>query len=179
MDIGQKIYELRLLHGLTQKELADRTELSKGFISQLERNLTSPSIATLCDILECLGTDLRGFFSDSSDDKIVFPASDTFVKEDPEAGVTIRWLVPSCQKNQMEPILITLEPGASAPFHDPHEGEEFGYVLSGSVLVHRGALKKRVRRGDCFSFKSGVAHGLSNPGKTQARILWVAHPPSF
>lgn len=179
MDIGQKIYELRTLHALTQEELADRTELSKGFISQLERNLTSPSIATLRDILECLGTDLRGFFSDSSDDKIVFPAADTFVKEDEEAGVTIRWLVPSCQKNQMEPILMTLAPGASAPSHDPHEGEEFGYVLAGSVLIHRGGQKKRVRRGDSFCFKTGVTHGLTNPGKVPARVLWVAHPPSF
>ncbi len=51
MDIGLKLKELRILKGLTQEELADRAELSKGFISQLERNLTSPSIATLMDIL--------------------------------------------------------------------------------------------------------------------------------
>ena len=56
MDIGNKLKELRVLKGLTQEELADRSELSKGFISQLERNLTSPSIATLLDILQCLGT---------------------------------------------------------------------------------------------------------------------------
>ena len=56
MDIGKKIKELRVAKGLTQEELADRSELSKGFISQLERDLTSPSIATLMDILQCLGT---------------------------------------------------------------------------------------------------------------------------
>ena len=50
--IGSKIKELRVLKGLTQEELADRAELSKGFISQLERDLTSPSIATLVDILQ-------------------------------------------------------------------------------------------------------------------------------
>ena len=57
MEIGKKIKELRTLKGLTQEELADRAELSKGFISQLERDLTSPSITTLMDILQCLGTD--------------------------------------------------------------------------------------------------------------------------
>lgn len=62
MNIGAKIKELRIAKGLTQEELADRCELSKGFISQLERDLTSPSIATLVDILQCLGTDLPGFF---------------------------------------------------------------------------------------------------------------------
>lgn len=59
MKIGAKVKELRVQKGLTQEELADRTELSKGFISQLERDLTSPSIATLMDILQALGTDLK------------------------------------------------------------------------------------------------------------------------
>lgn len=63
--IGTKIKDLRIQKGLTQEELADRCELSKGFISQLERDLTSPSIATLLDILTCLGTDLKDFFNDS------------------------------------------------------------------------------------------------------------------
>ena len=58
MNIGNKIKELRIEKNLTQEELANRAELSKGFISQLERNLTSPSIATLIDILQCLGTNL-------------------------------------------------------------------------------------------------------------------------
>ena len=64
MKIGEKIKELRLKHHLTQEELAGRVELSKGFISQIERDLTSPSIATLIDILQCLGTDLKEFFTD-------------------------------------------------------------------------------------------------------------------
>lgn len=62
MDLGAKLKELRTRKGLTQEELADRAELSKGFISQVERNLTSPSIATLTDILQCLGTTIGDFF---------------------------------------------------------------------------------------------------------------------
>ena len=72
MNIGGKIKELRVQKGLTQEELADRAELSKGFISQLERDLTSPSIATLVDILQCLGTDLKDFFSEEPEEQIVF-----------------------------------------------------------------------------------------------------------
>ena len=63
MDIGNRLKELRVLKGLTQEELADRAELSKGLISQVERNLTSPSIATLTDILQFLGFPLGQFFS--------------------------------------------------------------------------------------------------------------------
>ena len=78
MDIGKKLKGLRIMKNLTQEELADRAELSKGFISQIERNLTSPSISTLMDILQCLGTDLKEFFSDSEDSQIVFRKNDYF-----------------------------------------------------------------------------------------------------
>ena len=53
MDIGHRMKELRIQYGLTQQELADRAELTKGFISQLERNQNSPSIGTLLDIIQC------------------------------------------------------------------------------------------------------------------------------
>ena len=82
MEIGKKIKDLRIQKNLTQEELADRCELSKGFISQLERDLTSPSIATLIDILQCLGTDLKHFFNDSDDDQISFKETDYFEKTD-------------------------------------------------------------------------------------------------
>ena len=62
MDIGHKIKQLRIQKGLTLEELASRSELTKGFLSQMERNLTSPSIATLNDIVEALGSSLSEFF---------------------------------------------------------------------------------------------------------------------
>jgi quercetin dioxygenase-like cupin family protein len=179
MDIGGKIRCLRLMHGMTMEDLADRTELSKGFISQLERNLASPSIATLVDILACLGTDLKEFFNDSSGAPAVFDGDDVFVKQDEEAGFTVGWLVPQAQKNAMEPILLTLAPGGAFGPHDPHAGEEFGYVLSGTVTLLLGRQKLRVKRGSSFYFKSGVSHGVQNAGKTEAKVLWVVNPPSF
>ena len=63
LNIGDKIKSLRLRNNLTQKELADRCELSKGFISQLESNQTSPSLSTLEDILVTLGSSFREFFA--------------------------------------------------------------------------------------------------------------------
>ena len=61
MDIGKKLKELRLQNDLTLGDLASRSELTKGFLSQVERNLTTPSIATLQDILEALGSNLSEF----------------------------------------------------------------------------------------------------------------------
>ena len=71
MDIGKKIRQLRLQNDLTLEDLASRSELTKGFLSQLERNLTSPSISTLEDILEALGTNLSEFFREEEEEQIV------------------------------------------------------------------------------------------------------------
>lgn len=108
MDIGAKIKLLRIKNQLTLEELANRSELTKGFLSQVERNLTSPSIATLEDILEALGTSLGEFFSDDRDERVVFTANDYFINE--QEAYDISYIVPNAQKNCMEPILIRLHP---------------------------------------------------------------------
>ena len=179
MNIGNKIRRLRLQRGLTQSELADRCELSKSFISLLERDLTSPSLDTLSDLLETLGCDLPTFFA-KADEKIVFGAEDIFVKEDPEGmrGM-IKWLIPSAQKNQMEPILLEMAPGGETDEDDPHEGEEFGYVLSGTIRIVLGDRSERVRRDESFYFRPNAPHKLVNAGKSPCRVLWVSTPPSF
>ncbi|HIU95050.1 MAG TPA: cupin domain-containing protein [Candidatus Aphodomorpha intestinavium] len=178
MEIGEKVKRLRLQRGLTQEELAARTELSKGFISQLERDITSPSIATLMDILEALGTDIAAFFNETQNEKVVYPAEDMFVKE-ADGGAATCWLVTSAQRNALEPILVTLPAGAGTEPDDPHEGEEFGYVLQGAVWLQLGEQRFRVRRGDSFYFRPTAPHWLRNAGRTQARVLWVSTPPSF
>ncbi|WP_033167696.1 cupin domain-containing protein [Clostridium sp. KNHs205] len=179
MKIGEKIKELRVQKNLTQEELADRAELSKGFISQLERDLTSPSIATLVDILQCLGTNLEEFFSDTSTEQVVFKKSDYFEKIDPELKNCIQWIIPNAQKNMLEPILLTLEPGGSTYPDNPHEGEEFGYVLNGSIVLHIGNKTYKAKKGESFYYKAGKNHYISASDKQGASLLWISTPPSF
>ena len=179
MQLGQKIKELRMMYGLTQEELADRAELSKGFISQLERDLTSPSIATLVDVLSCLGTDLAHFFSDLEPEQVVFKPDDMFTKIDEDAKSTTCWLVPNAQKNRMEPILLTLQPGGHSYEDDPHEGEEFGYVLKGNITIMRGGKKYKVKAHETFYMDGAKSHYLYNHGNSPAKILWITTPPIF
>lgn len=179
MKIGPKIKELRVAKNLTQEELADRCELSKGFISQVERDLTSPSIATLVDILQCLGTNLEEFFTDSEPEQIVFKKSDYFEKEDGELKNTIEWIVPNAQKNMMEPILLKLEVGGTSTPQNPHAGEEFGFVLSGSIAVHIGNKTYKAKKGESFYFKPSKEHYISQTGQLPATVIWVSAPPSF
>lgn len=179
MDIGNKIKRLRVKNGLTQEELADRCELSKGFISQIERDLASPSISTLFDLLQCLGTDLKDFFNDAADEDVVFTNDDVFVKEYKDEGSIINWIVPNSQKNDMEPIIIELLPGGKSYIDDPHEGEEFGYCLAGSVTLHLGAKKYKVKKHESFYFKPNSVHYITNNSKQNAKVLWVSTPPTF
>lgn len=179
MKIGEKLKELRVQKSLTQEELADRAELSKGFISQLERDLTSPSIATLVDILQCLGTNLEEFFTNTSPEQVVFKKTDYFEKYDNELKNQIRWIIPNAQKNMLEPILLTLEPGGSTYPDNPHEGEEFGYILNGSINLHLGNKIYKAKKGESFYFSAGKKHYITASDKQGATLLWISTPPNF
>ncbi|MCR5006144.1 MAG: cupin domain-containing protein [Clostridiales bacterium] len=177
-DIGRKIRDLRKQNGLTQQELADRTELTKGFISQLENGQVSPSVVTLFDLIECLGTTPADFFRGSSQEPIVFAEKDSFEKVDDEGNIT-RWLVPSAQSNQMEPLLVQIMPHTSLPMDEPHNGEEFGYVLSGRIYLYRDDKRFEVKAGESFYYEADKTHRIENPGNRPARFLWVSTPPTF
>ncbi|MCF0109726.1 MAG: helix-turn-helix transcriptional regulator [Erysipelotrichaceae bacterium] len=178
MEIGQRIRQLRNKNNLTLEELASRCELTKGFLSQLERDLTSPSISTLEDIVEALGVTMYDFFKEEEEEKIVFTEDDFFV--DQKDDHTITWVIPNAQKNDMEPILIEIEPGKTSQLIYPHEGEEFGYVLSGRVkLIQNEDKGVLVKSGQTFYIKGDNEHYLLNDGKYIAKVLWICTPPIF
>ena len=178
MVIGKKIKTLRTLNNLTQEELASRCDLTKGYISQLENDLTSPSIATLVDILSVLGTNLNEFFSsDTITEKIIFTKDDYFEKQNDYGSIT--WLVTNAQKNEMEPILLELNPNESTPIDYPHEGEEFGYVIEGTIIVCLDNQKFKCKKGESFYYESSKTHYLINNGSSIAKIICISSPPNF
>ncbi|MDD7770685.1 helix-turn-helix domain-containing protein [Suipraeoptans intestinalis] len=179
MNIGNKLRQLRIAKDLTQEELADRAELSKSFISQLERDLTSPSISTLVDILQCLGTTISAFFQEDTKEQVVFRDEDYFEKEETQLNNKTEWIIPNAQKNMMEPIRLTLGPGGSTYRDIPHEGEEFGYVLKGSIRLHIGNDVHLAKKGEAFYFIPNREHYIEAGSPSGAVIIWVSTPPSF
>lgn len=178
VSIGERIRRLRQKNDLTQRELADRCELSKGFISQLESDQTSPSLSTLDDILTVLGSSFAEFFRDDEEGEPVCKREDVFVKDNGN-GTIIHWLIPDAQRKTLEPILLHVAPGADTEKILPHNGEEFGYVLSGTIMLILGDRVFRVRKGDSFSYKATSPHFLRNAGKVPADVLWVITPPNY
>ena len=175
--IGERIRDLRNRNGLTQQELADRTELTKGFISQLERGQVSASVVTLFDLIECLGTTPAEFFR-NEDEKVVFSENEYFEKID-EEGNSIQWIVPSAQKYQMEPLLVSVAPHGTLEEDKPHNGEEFGYLISGRLNLHLGEKVYHIKAGESFYYQAAVAHYITNPSNRPAKLIWISSPPEF
>ena len=176
MDLGEKIKSMRHQKGLTQEELANRCELTKGYISQLENNLNSPSIATLTDILSALGSNLAEFFREEKDEKVVF-TKEEFIEKDSD-GVLFRWLIPNAQKNMMEPVTIELKQNTSTAEDFPHEGEEFGFVLEGKIAVRIGKKDYLCKKGEAFYYSASLPHAIVNRGSGTAKFLWISTPPN-
>jgi transcriptional regulator with XRE-family HTH domain len=178
LKIGERLKRLRMVNSLTQEELASRADLTKGYISQLENDATSPSIATLKDILDVFGVSMQEFFSETVDEAVVY-GRDVRVKATDDEKIRVELLVPGAQHRDMDPVLVTLAPGGEMDEQPFHEGEEFGFVLLGKIQIRLDDRLYSVGRDECFYFSSDKKHSVKNIGKGEARILWVVTPPTF
>ena len=178
MKIGERIRNLRQSSSLTQEELAERANLTKGFISQIERDLTSISLDSLNQILEALDENISDFFREASEEKIIYGGKDRVAIEK-EKIEKFELLVPGSTNRRLEPILLTLRKGEATPKEKPHEGEEFGFVLRGRVNLRFGREILKLKKGECFYLSAEKEHGLHNSGSKEAVILWISSPPSF
>lgn len=179
MEIGDRIKNLRLKLGLTQEELADRCDLTKGFISQIERDLASPSVSSLFDILEALGSSPAEFFTQREMDKVHFSQEDYALVEYEEVGSSMTWVIPNAQKNMMEPVIVAIKPGGRTRTYTPSESEDFGYVLKGEVTLVTDSQVHHLKRGDSFYTGCNENRHLENNGAKKAEVIWVIAPPKF
>ena len=172
MKIGTKIRRLRKLRGLTIEELADNANLTKGFISQLERDLTVPSVLNLKQILDVLGIQLSAFFSDITErEKNIFSLKDRLL-EGSSKNYKIEKLIPKLQYLEMEPVVLTLEPLIEYK-KQFEEDEGFGFVLKGNLEIKINDERQVIKRGDCFYLFFDNTFTLKNLSKKNAEILMV------
>ena len=175
MLIGKKIKNLRLKKGLTQEELGERTDLSKGYISQLERDLSSPSIETLFNILEVLGCPPKHFFDEEEQiQKVVYDENEKTFFVDEEKGYEIQWLVPESNEKEMEPIYLTLEKEGTFKEFEPSLSETFAYVLSGRVMVKLGNRAYVARKGESIYYDANQRHQIVNDYEGKSELILVA-----
>lgn len=175
MQIGKKIKRLRLKKGLTQEELGERTDLTKGYISQLERNLSSPSIDTLFSILEVLGSKPKDFFDDEvQEQKVIYTMDDRTTFMDEENGYEVEWLVPESNENEMEPILLTFQKAGEFKSFEPSLSETYAYVLKGRVAVRLGKRHYFANKGESIYFYASDEHQIVNDNDGVSQLLLIA-----
>ncbi|MBD8026614.1 helix-turn-helix transcriptional regulator [Ureibacillus sp. Re31] len=175
MQIGAKIKALRLKKGLTQEELGERTDLTKGYISQLERDLNSPSIETLFSILEVLGTTPRDFFDDSlQEQKVVYNKDDQTSYIDEEKNYKIQWLIPTSNEKEMEPVILTLQKDGEYKQFEPSLAETFIYVLKGRIRLVIGEEEYIASEGNAIYYEASSNHQIFNANNGKTELLLVA-----
>lgn len=177
-EIGRKIKDLRLAADLTQGELAERADLTDGFISQVERGRTSISIDSLKQILDALNVPLADFFREEERRRIVFGREEQIEIEEGGSG-RLMLLVPGATNRRVEPGLLDLPPGSATSLRSPFQGDCFGFVLRGRIQIQFGGEVLKVRAGESFYFTADREHRLANPYRGAAKVLWLTSPPTF
>ena len=175
MQIGTKIKSLRLKKGLTQEELGERTDLTKGYISQLERDLNSPSIETLFSLLEVLGCKPKDFFDDETEsEKIVYTKEDQTIFIDHDKKYEVEWLIPTSNEKEMEPVFLTLQKNAEFKQFEPSLAESFIYVVKGRMRVVIGNEEYIANEGDAVYYEASSNHQIFNAHNGITKLLLVA-----
>lgn len=175
MDIGRRIKNLRVQKGLTQEELGERTDLTKGYISQLERGLSSPSMETFFSILEVLGSTPQDFFNERQKEQtVVYKEEDRIVYIDEEKQYQVEWLVTDSNENEMEPIFLTMEEKGEFKEFTPSLSDTFAYVMEGEVCVEIGLRRYYAKAGEAIYYQASETHQIKNNYQGVSKLLLVA-----
>jgi transcriptional regulator with XRE-family HTH domain len=178
--VGQRIRDLRRTRAMSLETVAARTDLSIGFISQVERGLSSPSLRVLATLADVLGVGIAGLF-DARENTGAAP--DAVVTREREranlnlwrSGISKQLLSPAGSEGRLNLFLVHMEPeGSTGDELYTHDGEEAGLVISGEMNLTVDAESWTLKQGDSFHFASRRPHRFSNPsGDAKAVVLWV------
>ncbi|HCX87389.1 MAG TPA: Cro/Cl family transcriptional regulator [Gammaproteobacteria bacterium] len=181
--IGGEIRDLRKARDLTLAELGQLTELSQGYLSQIERGISNPSVKALYSISQALGVTVSWFFSPVSagdnglQDIVVRANQRRHLKFN--SGITDELLSPNLRR-KIELLRCIFPPGTtsgSEPFS--HQGEQAGIVISGQLRLWVDDREVVLEAGDSFAFENDKPHWYDNPSDEVTVVIWVITPPSY
>lgn len=180
--VGQRTKELRLQHGMTLDEVAERAGCTPGFLSQVERNKAVPSISLLYTLAEVLDTRVTEFFPETiKAAKIVRSESrQSFHFEGSPTHYSL--LTSKFPHSAIDGFLLTVIPAHKALPTDEkraHEGEEFYYIFKGVVRFWLDQDHYDLYQGDSIHFRSTISHRLENLGEELSVIFSIISPAIF
>lgn len=178
IQISNRIRQCRREQGITLQELANRAEVSKGFISQIENSRTIPSLMVLVEIIKALDIDLNSFFKDigvKARSPILIKRRDEytdFEKEDAVGFHYHRIFTKSIKSSTLDIVLLTLDPDSSRPLVTT-DAFEYKYMISGNVTFEFDDQQIDFNEGDSILFDGRIPHAPKNRGKEKAVMIAV------
>jgi len=184
LHIGKKIRELRKKAGFILQDLSDLTGLSKPLLSQIEKEVISPPIATLLKISKALNVNISFFFQDGDrEEKVVLVRRDESKVLDSryygreESGYYYEALAYKKSKKYMEPFLVEFKKKKVEKLsYFSHDGEEFIYLLEGVLEFRMEDQHYVLYPGDSLYFESSIPHAYRALERKNAKALTVVYP---
>ncbi len=180
MDVGNQLKAIRIMKGVSQRELAKQSGVTNSMISQIEKNQVNPSVGSLKKILDAMSVSMGQFFTLDIDSKeqIVFGADELVDLGD---GAIRMLLIAGQRANRKLTILREIYPPGADTGADfmKHEGEEGGVVLRGEIELIIGSHARLLKAGDSYYFDTRTPHRFRNKSKTECELISAATPATF
>lgn len=178
-QIGPRIRQLRIACGLTVAALAEKSGLSRGYVSKVENSKSSPPVSTLMTLAKALGVNINEIFSEEMSlarVTIVRKGERQTISRPASAfGYSYEPLAPTFPQRHMDPYILTFPPNPKGTKLFQHKGEEMLLVLDGSVVMTIGDDDYRLEEGDCIYFDASLPHLGHVVGTKETRCLVVIY----
>jgi transcriptional regulator with XRE-family HTH domain len=176
-SIGSRLREIRVQRKMTVKEVADLAGVSIGTISQIERNISSPSIRILERLRRAMNIPLmelldRSEHKRSPVNSVVRRSSDRPVMEFKE-GKVIKELLSPAGDHDIQFMRIIFRPGVDQTDVLIGSGEKAGLVVSGTLVLDVNGERFILEAGDSFQFSSQLHHAIRNMSDVDAEVIWI------
>lgn len=175
--LGGKLRQLRRKSSLGLVEAARRVKVSASFLSAIERSRANPSVATLQRLAAAYGTTILEFYDvPRQSSRLIRPRDRRAIQT--QSGIRMELL--SIGAKQLESMIFYVRPGAGSDGAYSHQGEEFIYIMSGTLELWLDELEcYTLHTGDSFWFESTLGHRWYNPSDRETVLLWINTPPTF
>jgi transcriptional regulator with XRE-family HTH domain len=176
MEIGCKIKELREYKGYSIREFAKLCELSPSLVSQVERDIASPSLSSLVKMAEVLGCPVGYFFGEQEAGQVIVRQGDRRKLVLPDHTLTYELATPSESDGEVRMLIVTLEPGQySSDRKISHQDKEICFVLEGEVKVEFEQISHLLTQGDTITFDSQDPHRFFNHTHLGVRMMLIIY----
>jgi len=173
-DFAAKIKKLRKKGNITLEALAKKTGLAVDYLEKIENGQATPPVSTIIQISNALTVDSGAFLSANDDDKK--RKAESFNRR--KNAYLYQTLTPDAEHRHMKGFHVTIPPeSAHEGVEYKHVGEEFIYVLDGSLEISVGGKMSKLKKAQTIHFDSGIVHKLRNPGKKATQLIVIVYTP--